>query len=361
MTTPYSDLPDHHFWRRSIASVETHRLDPVVRTRFRIAPDDRIATAGSCFAQHIARWLGKLGDYYLVVEDGAHLPEADRAARQYGLFSARYGNVYTAAQLWQLWREAYGLWSPEEAAWPGREGGWVDPFRPTVEMFETPDAVAIDRTLHLAAVRQLFEACDVLVFTLGLTEAWRSRGDGAVYPLAPGVAGGAYDPARHSFVNYSASEVEEDLIRFLAALKERNPQVRAILTVSPVPLAATYEDRSVLVSTAYSKAALRVAADAAIRRFDWVDYFPSYEIITGSPTGGLYFQPDDREVNALGVAHVMRLFQRHYIEGESESAAAGATADEAADDGVICDEALIDRARGPASRSSPPARRRSSR
>jgi len=346
MTTPYSDLPDHHFWRRSIATVEVHRLDPVVRTRFRIEPTDRIATAGSCFAQHIARRLRAIGDYYLVAEDGVHLPEADRAARQYGLFSARYGNVYTAAQLWQLWREAYGEWTPAESVWAGRDGGWVDPFRPTVETFDTPEAVAADRVRHLAAVRGLFEQCDILVFTLGLTEAWRALDDGAIYPLAPGVAGGTYDPARHGFVNYSAAEVEEDLGRFLTAVKARNPGLRVILTVSPVALAATYEDRSVLVSTTYSKAALRVAADAAIRRFDWVDYFPSYEIITGSPTGGLYFAPDDREVNALGVAHVMRLFQHHYFGGEAEPAAIAATADGTADDIVICDEALIDRARG---------------
>jgi hypothetical protein len=347
MTTPYSALPDHHFWRRSIASIEAHRIDPVVRTRFRIAPPDRIATAGSCFAQHIARRLEAVGDYYLVEEDGAHRPAADRAALQYGTFSARYGNIYTAAQLWQLWREAYGEWTPAETAWSGRDGGWVDPFRPTVEVFPDRAAVAADRATHLAAIRRLFESCDVLVFTLGLTEAWRSLEDGAVYPLAPGVAGGSYDPARYGFVNYTAAEVEEDLGRFLDAAKQRNPRLRVILTVSPVPLAATFEDRSVLVSTTYSKAALRVVAEAMIRRFDWVDYFPSYEIIAGSPTGGLYYGPDDREVNTLGVAHVMRLFQRHYIDGDGAlSTSAAYTADGATEGAVICDESLIDVSRG---------------
>jgi len=347
VSTPYRDLADHHFWRRSIASVAVHEVDPVVRTRFRIAPTDRIATAGSCFAQHIARQLAKIGDYYLVAEDGAHVSEADRAHCQYGLYSARYGNIYTAAQLWQLWREAYGEWAPAEDAWEGRDGGWVDPLRPTVETFATREAVGADRKKHLAAVRQLLEECDILVFTLGLTEAWRSVRDGTVYPLAPGVAGGRYDPALYEFVNYTAREVEEDLAQFLAAVRQRNPELRVILTVSPVPLAATFEDRSVLVSTTYSKAALRVAAEAMIRRFDWVDYFPSYEIITGSPTGGLYFGPDDREVNPLGVAHVMRLFQQHYIEDYAAPApTATVFVDAATEDAVICDESLIERWRG---------------
>ena len=323
--------------------MEAHRIDPVVRTRFLIAPTDRIATAGSCFAQHIAQRLKTIGDYYLVVENGSHLSPTDRAARQYGLFSARYGNIYTAAQLWQLWREAYGEWAPQEVAWPGRDGGWVDPFRPTVETFADQQAVATDRQKHLGAVRLLLESCDILIFTLGLTEAWRSRDDGAVYPLAPGVAGGSYAPTQYGFVNYKAAEVEEDLARFLICAKQRNPGLRVILTVSPVPLAATFEDRSVLVSTTYSKAALRVAAEAMICRFDWVDYFPSYEIIAGSPTGGLYYGHDDREVNRLGVAHVMRLFQRHYLHGGSVPIASASTAETMTDDGVICDESLIDR------------------
>jgi hypothetical protein len=345
MTSPYSGLPDHHFWRRSIQAIETHALDPVVRTRFRINPQDRIATAGSCFAQHIARQLQKLGDYYMVAEAGEDLPEAERDAGQYGLFSARYGNIYTAAQLWQLHQRAYGAFEPAETAWQNREGRWIDPFRPSVEPggFATIEDLEADRARHLAAVRQLFEECDILVFTLGLTEGWRSKADGAVYPLAPGVAGGTFDPQAHEFVNFTVAETEQNLRSFLDAVKARNPGLRVILTVSPVALAATYEDRSVLVSTTYSKAVLRVTADSMIRHYDWIDYFPSYEIITGNPVRGLYYADDDREVTATGVAHVMRLFVRHFIGEQAgalrpldvaEAAATGAK-------GIVCDEELI--------------------
>lgn len=349
MSNPYSGLPDAQFWRRAVAGIEAHALDPVVAPRFTIGPDDKVATAGSCFAQHIARKLKALGLGYFVTEDGAHLDEAGRAAGQYGLFSARYGNIYTSAQFAQLIEEALGRRRPRDTAWPGRGGGWVDPLRPNVEPggFASAQAVAADRAIHLAAVRRLLVESDVLVFTLGLTEGWRSRRDGTVYPLAPGVAGGTFDPAEHEFHNFTVAESEAAMAEALAAAKAVNPSLRAILTVSPVALVATYEPRHVLTSTTYSKAVLRVTAEAMRQRFDWVDYFPSYEIITGSPSAGLYFADDRREVNALGVAHVMRVFERHYVAGGEGAAPASLVAPDAlAQAGMICDEEMIDRLRG---------------
>lgn len=315
MSNPYSDLPDHQFWRRSIARVETHRIDPMVAPRFRLATTDRIVTAGSCFAQHIARQLVEIGYGFHVTEAGEHLPQADRRRHGYGVFSARFGNIYTTTQLRQLFEECLGRRAPVETHLARPDGRLVDPWRQQIEPdgFATLDALVADRAGHLAAVRRMMIEADVFVFTLGLTEAWRSRVDQAVYSAPPGVVAGNFDPARYEFVNFDVEAVQADLFAALDMLREFNPQIRVMLTVSPVPLVATYEPRSVLVSTTYSKAVLRVAADAAIRRYDWVDYFPSYEIITGSFAGGLYYEDDHREVNRLGVAHAMRCFVANFI------------------------------------------------
>ena len=359
MSNPYSGLADHRFWRRSVSNVAAHCFDPVVATRFRVSRQARVATAGSCFAQHVSRQLAGAGFNYFVAERGEALQPAEREARQYGLFSARYGNIYTSRQLLQLAAEAIKQRQPEEAAWQATDGGYVDPYRPSVEPggFNSIEALIADRALHLTAVRAVLEQSDVFVFTLGLTECWRSRRDGSVYPLAPGVAGGAFDPARHEFVNLGVDDVVADMDEFLALLKFMNPSVRVVLTVSPVPLIATYEDRNVAVSTAVSKAVLRVAADILQRSHDWVDYFPSYEIITGSQAGGLYFEEDRRIVNEAGVAHAMRVFLRHYAEEQAPELSAprpfpkptpasrdGELATSIQQDGrIVCDEETIER------------------
>jgi hypothetical protein len=343
MTNPYKGLPDHQFWRRGVSGVEHHRLDPVVAPKFRIAPTDRVATAGSCFAQHIAKRLVQAGFHYFITEDGTDLPLEERTRRNFGVFSARYGNLYTTAQLRQLFDEAFGRRRPHDVAFQRPDGRFVDAFRPQIEPegHATPEAVAAARREHLDAVRRMFVDCDVFIFTLGLTEAWRSTVDQSVFPLAPGVVGGAFDPAEHAFVNFDLAAVEADLEAFLADLKSVNPGVRVLLTVSPVPLIATYEKRHVLVSTTYSKSVLRVAAEQVMRRHDWVDYFPSYEIITGSYAGGLYYEDDFREVNNLGVAHAMRCFLRNYTEGGVRQDADALAVAAARTTDIVCDEEAI--------------------
>jgi hypothetical protein len=74
------------------------------------------------------------------------------------------------------------------------------------------------------------------------------------------------------------------------------------------------EDRSVLVSTTYSKSVLRVAAEEVAAAHPGVSYFPSYEVITGNYTRGAYFAEGLRDVTEAGVQHVMRLFLNHYMD-----------------------------------------------
>lgn len=312
---PYKSLPPKSFWRRAVAAPAPPNVDPVGVFELKIGPDTRVATAGSCFAQHIARHLRKSGYNYFIAEPGHDLlPMKVREAANYGLFSARYGNIYTTRQLWQLFERAYGRFEPEEDVWHESADVVLDPFRPTTQPggYISEEEMRIDRSQHLAAVRHMFETLDVFVFTLGLTECWRATSDGAVFPLCPGVEGGVFDPARHVFYNQPVEDVIADLTAFRSALAEVNPRAQIILTVSPVPLVATAEPGAhVLAATSYSKSVLRVAADTLRQRFDNVHYFPSYEIITGAFNRGAYFADDLRNVLETGVSHVMRLFMQH--------------------------------------------------
>ncbi len=350
MTNPYKNLPNAAFWRRSVSGPAPEEVDPVTTPPFQLGPDDLIATAGSCFAQHIARTLKDLGFRYLETETGP-------VERSFGVFSARFGNLYTTRQLLQLFQRAYGLYAPADAVWNLPDGRFVDPFRPQVEPggYATAQEVAADRERHLAAVREMFEACDVFIFTLGLTEGWRAKLDGAVFPLAPGVAGAPADMDQYEFHNFTAAETTADLKTFIRYLRMVNENVRLIFTVSPVPLMATYEPRHVLVSTIYSKSVLRVAAEDVVRDTPDAAYYPSYEIITGHHTGYRYFADDLRSVTNEGVDRAMSLFTKHFIVSDNDQASpesaspvqTGLRESKQETDGdelysIICDEEALD-------------------
>ncbi len=312
---PYAQQHSRQFWNRAMGAVAPGHVDPVV-PGLRIGTQEAVATLGSCFAQHIARHLQRSGCSYHVTEPAPPGLSAEAAqARQYGLFSARCGNVYTVRQALQLFDRAFGRFQPQARAWM-RGSRFVDPFRPQVEPegYASEAEVLAARDAHLACVRQLFETSAWLVFTLGLTEAWCDRRDGAVFPLAPGVAGGHYDPAETAFVNFDIDSTRQDLAALVERVHSVNPRCRWVLTVSPVPLMATFEPRHVWTSTTASKAVLRVAADEAERRFEQVHYFPSYEVITSPAAGGRYYADDLRQVTDTGVQHVMRLFGQHCLD-----------------------------------------------
>ncbi|WP_347270022.1 GSCFA domain-containing protein [Rhizorhabdus histidinilytica] len=351
---PYRSLPDSAYWRRAVAG-QGPAIDPIGGGFLTLGREEKVATAGSCFAQHIARYLKRSGFAFLVTETAHPIVPADAAERHgYGMFSARYGNIYTARQLLQLFDRAYGAFAPAEDIWDAAGGGGrvVDPFRPTIEPqgYAGEAELRADRAHHLAKVREMFETLDIFIFTLGLTEGWESVEDGAVFPICPGVSGGRFDPARHRFRNFRVGEVTADMAAFIARLRGVNPGARIILTVSPVPLVATASGNHVLAATTYSKSVLRAAAQEIAEDHDGVFYFPSYEMIMGAPAAARYFAEDLRNVTEEGVSHVMSVFLRHAAGVDLPAPPAGpafetpdatlAAAREWVQ--VMCDEALLD-------------------
>jgi hypothetical protein len=222
MGHPYSNLPPERHWPRGVARVSMVDVDPVGKVPFLISPTDKVATAGSCFAQHIARHLARHGFNYYVAEPAHPIVPSHLASEYgYGLFSARYGNVYTARQLKQLFQRAFGLFKPTDCAWRENDGSWRDPFRPSINPlgFASLRELEVDVQQHLSCVREMFEQLDVFVFTLGLTECWVSAADGAAYPVCPGTVAGTFNPTQHLFHNFTVDEVLQDITDFIDLLR----------------------------------------------------------------------------------------------------------------------------------------------
>ena len=347
---PYKDLPETNFWRKAISSKIKFEVDPVISTKFKINKKHKICTAGSCFAQNLALALKREGyNYHVTEQPPSSLNDELIKKYSYGVFSARYGNIYTTIQLNEIFKEAIGVLPMSEIAWEAKDGkSYIDPLRPNLgEPFEKIESLMQSREDHLSCVKRIIEESDIFVFTLGLTESWVSKKMKRTLPMAPGVYNHEDSLQDYEFKNLSYNSCLSALDECIELLNKLNPSIKIILTVSPVPLIATYENRHVLVSNTYSKSQLRVVASDIADKYDFVDYFPSYEIITGAYTYSSYFKDDLREVEQIGINHVMEIFLKHYSSEIAEDSSINLMRDEITkfqdDSDIICDEEEIDR------------------
>ncbi|MEV0392202.1 GSCFA domain-containing protein [Polymorphospora rubra] len=340
---PYQSLPPRSFWRTAVAEPDMRDIGDLWTPKFAIDPDEPVLTAGSCFARHIGPALLEYGMNWREVElPPPGLTVAERLARHYGQFSFRTGNIYTAATLRQWLAWALGDEVAPDEFW-GEDGRYFDPYRPAVEPDGYPSAeeASAARRVTLAAIRTAVAEAGCLVFTLGLTEAWRDRRTGTVYPVCPGTVRGTFDADRHAFGNFTFPEVYADLSAAVALARAANPRLNVLLTVSPVPLTATATGEHVLTATTYSKSVLRAVAGQLAREHDHVDYFPSYEIVTGFPYRAVFFEPNLRTVTPAGVDFVMR----HFFAGlEGRPAGTQPAGPPGTSDGgdQLCDDAVLD-------------------
>lgn len=307
---PYSDLPRRHFWKKFVSDVAWRDLDINDAPKFKLQREAKVATAGSCFAQHIARYMREAGMAPYIAETAhALVQQFGGDVDSYNQFSARYGNIYTVRQCLELFRQAFGI-IPMIEDFVEDKGRWFDLLRPNAIKagFASLAEARADRAYHLGRVRVMFETTDVFVFTLGLTESWFNVQGGHTYPACPGTVKGEYKPEEHRFHNFTCAEIVADLEALIAELAKVNPGLKIIFTVSPVPLVATRSDRNVLIASSYSKSVLRAAVGEVEVKHPHVAYFPSYEIISHPASFGQYLASDLREVTERGVSHVMNCF-----------------------------------------------------
>jgi len=320
---PYQSMDAYAFWKNSIANDQIYFPDNIYQKKFDIVKTDKIATAGSCFAQHVGKSLKSRGFGVMDYEPSPWpLPKEIRQKFGYEIYSARYGNIYTSRQLLQLIQEVLEIKKPENYIWQ-KNNRYYDAIRPNIEPdgFESIEELLYVRSYHILKVKQLFQDMDIFVFTLGLTETWQDKKSLTAYPTAPGVIAGHYDSNIFEFNNLNYLEISSDLITAINLLnqdRDLNNKIKFVFTVSPVPLAATALPRHALVSTTYSKSVLRSVAGYLSDNNPFIDYFPSFELIANPWSTESNYLSNMRDVNPKSVSKVMDIFLKTHTGNISE-------------------------------------------
>lgn len=205
---------------------------------------------------------------------------------------------------------------PVESIAQVTETTWSDPHaNPTLELVGLEET--LERRELLRTVTERIVNCRAVIITLGLTEVWRDvKGDVHLNstPIPPLLD---REPERYELhlTSFAQNWANLETIRALLS-RYGHPDLRIVVTVSPVPLHATFLKMDVVLATTYAKSLLRAAAQQWAIAHENVDYFPSYEIVQNSDRAAVW-EPDRIHVTAAGLHHIVGLFLQSYLEDNS--------------------------------------------
>jgi hypothetical protein len=309
-------------WHRAGASVDEaggelafQRLrrspfTPLIVPEFKIRRDDKLFAIGSCFARQVeialvTRKMGVLS----AAPEFASFQSATELTTPLG-YTNKYNTYSIYNELrWALDPDAH---FPKESIVDVGDGLHYDPHtNPVLELANLEETLRRRRIVRQVNAR--VKQCRVLIVTLGLVEVWRDTVADTFVNTTPIPEAFRCHPDRYEFHVSSFSDNMANLENIHVLLKKfGHPGLQIVVTVSPVPLMATFTRNDVVVANSYSKSLLRTAAQEWASAHNNVHYFPSYEIVQSSDRAATWTE-DLRHVQMDVVTHIMDLFLHHYL------------------------------------------------
>ena len=181
--------------------------------------------------------------------------------------------------------------------------------------YSLPDKqAAIDRmNSRIEQGHKALSRARLLTVTLGTAMVYRLKETGEV-------VANCHKVPQHEFERKMATvqEMTQVLDDMVVRLRAFNPELRIILTVSPIRHIADGLDTNSL-----SKASLRVAINEVVARHrDYCDYFPAYEIMMDDLRDYRFYASDMVHPSDVAVEYIWQAFQATYLDDRSALAVA---------------------------------------
>lgn len=292
------DYPNADFHPENAAKVGPWMVD-ARNHGYELTSETGFAYMGSCFALELSNALKQQG-----------MRVIETVTAQEG--SGPWGKVYNAQAAAQILLYALGEYRTEEGPWirKGLDGKdyYLDPMRKWV-VYSSMERWLEGRNELRSHTAAAVAAADVFVLTLGMTEVWGNTSGEAFYQVPPKEV---FDSRKHKFWVQPAAEVTTWLHIISRLIERLNPDCRLIVSLSPVPLKATFrENVDVFTANLLSKTALREGVSRATAA-GYCEYFPAYEMALS--WNGWPYTGDGRHVRPEVVADIVRRFKQAYFE-----------------------------------------------
>ena len=261
----------------------------IVKSLFKISPTDRLLFVGSCFAENIGRRF---------------------VGNQFDAVVNPYGTMYNPASVLHTVERC----SPSPALRaPSPQGAREKlPFAANGDDFEgsiLTSSSPLGERMPVGQVRGHRSSFSVAIITLGTNHIYILKETGEIVDNCMKRPQKLFREEQ-----LSVDECADYLSRVVALLKERNPEVKVIFTVSPIRYAKYGFHGSQL-----SKATLLLAVDKLVSASSGkLAYFPAYEIMNDELRDYRFYQPDMLHPSEQAVDYIYELFAETYFSADAK-------------------------------------------
>ncbi|HTF20185.1 MAG TPA: GSCFA domain-containing protein [Chryseolinea sp.] len=254
------------------------------RSPLRMAVSDRIFTIGSCFSDAIGE---RLANYKL------------------GTYPNPAGILYNPVSIHRVLNLAMQGDAPSEANYTAGEVIFHHDFHSSLFAASKGGLQKILQQV-MSDCQGYLQQSTWLIITYGTAWVYR-RGDNG------GIVANCHKQPSSGFVKslLSHGDVEASFRDFYDTLRAFNPELKVILTISPVRhMKDTLEGNSV------SKSVLRVACENITREHQRVFYFPAFEIMMDDLRDYRFYRPDMIHPNEVAEAYIWEKFAGTWFDDQ---------------------------------------------
>lgn len=289
---------------------------PNIATRagFKLERQDRVYAIGSCFAREIEAAMISRG--VPVPSFNINMLEADLFDGPHPWSLPAFFNRYTTAS---MLREVQNLTGnkplgADELIYEAN-GKCQDLHYGNSLQLGSRDLLYKRRAAAFSMGSSISTA-DLIVITLGLIESWFDK-ESESYMLEAPPPNLLRNKDRFELRVLDFAENLDCLNRIYDIIKSHNSKAKFLITVSPVPLHASFVEEDIIVANMNSKSVLRAVAGRFAQDKVDADYFPSYErVMYADPDYA--WKSDRRHVTDQMVQTIVDAFVSEYISAEDQ-------------------------------------------
>lgn len=305
---------DANSWEGSVSEKSLFDMSNLWMPKFKIHKTHKIITLGSSFSQYISEYLHKNNYSWYQPEKPPYGLSKKNIVKYNYSYSARTGDILTASLLHQ-----WIYWSFKPSKCPQKsiliQDNIFDPFRPTIEPkgFQSKNEMLLSRNQTLESLNKSLLNADCCILTISSIISLIDKNE-IEYPVTikkiiDNLSHYSLKPYKHNF-----NEIKKYLEKLIMLIRSKNPLIKIIFTVSPVVIDNPKSSKHPILDYSTSKSTILTAISEIEQEYNFVDYFPAYEIMTSHVFRGLFFTPNNIDISNHGMEFICTHFFKAIIE-----------------------------------------------